>query len=577
MPLQKDDVLIDPRPLFQKPPLKLTARLDKKKIANSRLMLFDNTKLDVGNYYTILSELKAYLSGIGFKDIRVFRQSIRGKNHAGIVSLARDISGQGVDAVVLMLADIGVSPAMVMLSIELEKLGIPNVCITGGPGNNLARAVAYYQARNLCLLPLDVYPGNTALEIKREIREQADLIFEYLTVGPVCLKKKAAIDCEIDRSRFSDRDFNLAENGRAGISLLPGKGPHDPEVVLKMYDEMFIGDGLPIIPPTKERLFRMMLYSPLPETHVFISSLGPSGASVAVRDLALGAVMAGCRPQYMPILTSAMEAMSDSSYNLFQAVTTSHGGGHLILISGPLTDALDINCGQGCMGPGVRANATIGRAVQLTLRNRCRVITGFSDLACLSSPAEYSYCFAEDVNHSPWPTINVERFNRDTTTVTVLMAEGPHNIMDLASTDAGGLLETVVDCCTSLGSNNAYLPGNLIVVLTPDHARLIMRAGLKKSDLRSFIHQRVGHSAARLAKRGIVGMGPKGSAGKNFFSATRTPEDIEIVMAGGKGGHSAVIIPWSMYSRLVIRPVLLPDGRIPKKIEDFRAFSPQNK
>ncbi len=563
MPLEKYDVLIDPRPFFQNPPLELTARLDKKKIAGSRLMLFDNTKLDVGNYYTILTELKGCLSGLGFKNISVFRQSIRGKNHAGIVDLARGMSERKVDAVVLMLADIGVSPAMVMLSIELEKMGIPSVCITGGPGNSLARAVAYYQARNLCLVPLDIYPGSTNQEIKGEIRKQVDRIFDYLTVDPVRLKNRAAIDCQIDRSRFSGTDSNL-ETRPAGISPPSGQEAFDAEAILDMYDEMSIGDGLPIIPPTEDRLMRMMRYSPLPESHVFISNLGPSGAAVTVRDLAVGAVMAGCRPRYMPVLTAAMEAMSDPSYNLFQAVTTSHGGGHMILVSGPLADALHINYGQGCMGPGARANATIGRAVQLTLRNTCRVITGFSDLACLSSPAEYSYCFAEDVDHSPWPSINVERFSRNTTTVSVLMAEGPHNIMDLASTDARDFLETVVDCCTSLGSNNAYLPGNLVVVITPDHARLLKRAGFQKSDLRGFIHERVGHPTLRLAKRGIVGMGPKGGGGEDFFAATRSPEDIEIVMAGGKGGHSAVIIPWSMYSSLVVRPVSLPDGGIPK-------------
>lgn len=339
-----------------------------------------------------------------------------------------------------------------------------------------------------------------------------------------------------------------------------------------LYDQVekcSIGDGLPVMPPTEKRVGKMERFSPLKSDHVFCTDIGPSGSPITVKQLAVNGVMAGCKPEFMPVLTTAMTALCDPAYNLFQAITTSHGGSNLLLISGPLANELKINSSQGCMGPGTRANATIGRAINLTLRNSCRVITGFSDLACLSSPTEYSYCFAENIERSPWDTINAERYDFNTTTVSVLMAEAPHNIMDFASTTGKGLLETVADCSTTLGSNNGYLPGNLLVVLTPDHAQMLVKDGYDKESIRRYLHNKVSNPTEKLTGRGLVGIGPKKKPYETFFKATRCPEDIEIVVAGGKGGHSCVIRPWSLHSDLVVQSILLPNGSIPKSIKDF--------
>jgi hypothetical protein len=242
----------------------------------------------------------------------------------------------------------------------------------------------------------------------------------------------------------------------------------------------------------------------------------------------------------------------------------------MILVSGPVAQELGIHGGQGCLGPGFKANLTIGRTVNLTVTNVCRSVPGYVDLACLSSPAEIAYCFAEDPKLTPWKTINAERYDARTTTVMVLKAEPPHDIFDFLSQTALDLLDTIDHSCTTLGSNNAYIPGNLILVLTPDHAELLSRDGWDKDKIREHIHARVHNEVPMLRNRGLDPVRPKGFENLHPMPVTRSPRDIEIVVAGSRGGHSAVILPWALYSEAILERVLLPDGRVPRSIEDFR-------
>jgi hypothetical protein len=227
------------------------------------------------------------------------------------------------------------------------------------------------------------------------------------------------------------------------------------EEVTEVFNSMHLGDGLPIVPPTQGRFRQMLEYCPFNQDMVLAHEIGPSGRNITVKDVAVAAIMAGCKPTYIPVLVTAFRAMADPRYNFLQSVTTSHPGGDLILVSGPLAQELGIHGGQGCLGPGFPANATIGRAINLTIINVCRSVPGHADLSCISSQAEFTYCFGEDPGLSPWPTINEERFERETTTVLVLKAEPPHDIIDFLSPTGSDLLDTIIDSCTTLGSNNS--------------------------------------------------------------------------------------------------------------------------
>jgi hypothetical protein len=281
--------------------------------------------------------------------------------------------------------------------------------------------------------------------------------------------------------------------------------------------------------------------------------------------------MAGCKPQAMPILIAAFKAMANKKYNFLQSVTTSHPGGNLVLVSGPMAKEVGLHGRGGCIGPGFPANMTIGRATNLVLINTCRSVPGYADLACISSQAEITYCFCEDPELTPWQTINAERYDPQTTTVYVLKAEPPHDIIDFLSMTAEDLLDGIVDSSTTLGSNNSFMPGPLVVVVTRDHAWLLARDGWDKDKIREHIHTYAFHQVAMVRNRGLVPVRPASFAKRHPMPVTRYPKDIEIVVAGGRGGHSSVILPWALHSDAIVEPVVLPNGKIAKGIEDFKA------
>jgi len=312
-------------------------------------------------------------------------------------------------------------------------------------------------------------------------------------------------------------------------------------------------------------------YCPYDPDMVLAEAIGPSGKNITVRDVAVSAIMAGCKPQAMPILVTSFQAMSDRRYNFLQSVTTSHPGGNMLIASGPLAAEIGMHGRAGCIGPGFAANVTTGRAINLVLINTCRAVPGYSDLACISSQAELTYAFSEDSELTPWQSISEERYDAETSTVFMLKAEPPHDIIDFLSMTAGDLLDGIVDSCTTLGSNNSFMPGPLVVVCTRDHAWLLNRDGFTKDMIREHIHQRASHPTPMVRGRGLVPVRPKSFANRHPMPVTRGPEDVEIVVAGGRGGHSSVILPWALHSESIVLPVLLPDGSKPKSIEDFRS------
>jgi len=314
----------------------------------------------------------------------------------------------------------------------------------------------------------------------------------------------------------------------------------------------------------------MFEYCPFDSEMILWREIGPTGKNVTVRDVAIAAVMAGCKPQAMPVLVTAFKAMAHPAYNLLQSVTTSHPGGNLVLVSGPIAQQVGISGKQGCLGPGYPANATIGRAVNLVILNVCRAVPGICDLDCIASQAEFTYCFAEEPGLAQWPMINEERYDAQTTTVYVLKAEPPHDIIDFLSPDGHDLLDTITDCCTTLGSNNAYIPGPLLLVLTPDHGMMLKNAGYTKDKIRAHIHLRAVHEVPMVRNRGLVPVRPPEFADKHPMPVTRSPRDIEMVVVGGRGGHSGVILPWALHSEAIVMPITLPDGTVAKSIEQFQ-------
>ncbi len=564
----KLDALLDPRGFQEREVIELAKRVSLDDLKNGKILFYNNTKLGFCNYYTVFDRIKEHFTELGITNFVEYTETVRGKDAKKLYEYAEMLAKEKPTAAIVAFGDMGTSSSTTVVAIALEKLGIPTVYMTAPPGSAITEGVGVYRAGHLCLCSVDIYQASTVEEVAAQVDLKWDYIIKSLTSNGEELEKLAHIDFKIDK-------VAPAKDG-----ILPFELEEDPvksrepgaymEEVNEYFNEMHISDGLPIIPPTKRRYEAMLEYCPFDEDMVLCDPSGPSGRTVTVKDVAIAAVMAGCVPKAMPILIAAFKALNSPLYNLNQSVTTSHPGGNLVLVSGPIAQEIGISGKQGCQGPGWPMNATIGRAVNLVVMNVFRSVPGVCDLDCIASQAEFTYCFAEEPSLAQWNMINEDHYDKDTTTVYVLKAEPIHDIIDFLSLDGYDLLDTITACCTTLGSNNAYMPGPMIICLTPDHAMMLKKAGFTKEMIQEHIHTYVYHQTPMVKNRGLVPVRPASFKNRHPMPVTRTPKDVEVVTIGGRGGHSGVILPWALHSEGCIEPVALPDGTIAKTIEAFK-------
>src|SRR2546422_3373244 len=240
-----------------------------------------------------------------------------------------------------------------------------------------------------------------------------------------------------------------------------------PEALLAAFCEREWCDGLPIVPPTEERV-RAMLGEAPPERS--LGPVPPLWREATLEKLAVNAVMAGCEPGAFPVIGAAVQAMLEPAFNLYGVQATTHPVAPLLIVHGPVAARLGVHAGSGCFGPGFRANATIGRALRLILMNVGGAWPGRHDMATQGSPAKFAYCIAEREDASPWGPLHA-----GANVVTVFGGEAPHNLNDHVSTTAAGILATVADTAVSLGSNVGWYfsQSQLLIVLGPEHAATI--------------------------------------------------------------------------------------------------------
>lgn len=570
MTVRKLESLLDPRGYQERPVIKLAPRVTLDDLRKGKVLFYDNTKLSFCNYNQVFIRIKERLAELGITNFVDYVETVRGKDTAELEKYAAMLAKEKPTAAIVAFGDMGTSAATTIVAIALEKLGIPTVYMTAPPGSAITEGVAVYRAGNLCLCSIDVYQASTVEEVREQIDLKWDYIIGSLTATGDKLAELAYIDFKMDK-------IPPAKNGLLPITdqiEIDESRLLEPGCYMEEINEYFnrehISDGLPIIPPTRSRYDKMLAYCPFDEDMVLCNKVGPTGKDITVRDVAVAAVMAGCTPKAMPILVTAFRALNNPKYNFIQSVTTSHPGGNLVLVSGPIAQEIGISGKQGCMGPGWPMNATIGRAVNLVIMNVARSVPGICDLDCIASQAEFTYCFAEEPELAQWEMINEERYDAETTTVYVLKAEPQHDIIDFLSLNGHDLLDTITACCTTLGSNNAYIPGPLVVCLTPDHGKMLKKDGYTKDMIREHIHTYAYHEVPMVRNRGLVPVRPPEFENRHPMPVTRFPKDIEVVVVGGRGGHSGVILPWALHSEAIVEPVTLPGGKIAKTIEDFQ-------
>ena len=261
--------------------------------------------------------------------------------------------------------------------------------------------------------------------------------------------------------------------------------PDDIWAAQVFFEEKGWSDGLPIIPPTEERVNQMLAATKRAPQEV-VGAVAPRWADATVEKIAINGVMAGCKPEYMPVLIAAVEAITDPKLNLYALQATTGGPAVMLIINGPVRKRLNINGGANALGEGWRANATIGRFVRLMQRNVGVSYPGTTCKATLGWPGKYSMCIGENEEASPWESLHVERgFQANQSTVTAISADASVRASDLDSTRALGILTNFAQRMEGPSGPEA------VMVICPEHAKIIAGDGFGKKDVQRFVWERL--------------------------------------------------------------------------------------
>ncbi|MTD15946.1 hypothetical protein GIS00_18585 [Nakamurella sp. YIM 132087] len=256
------------------------------------------------------------------------------------------------------------------------------------------------------------------------------------------------------------------------------------EAVAEGYAERGWTDGLPIVPPTEGRVQAMLAAAGLDPSEV-LGAVPTRKLTVTAEAAAINAVMAGCRPEYFPVVVAAVRAHLHPKGNCHSTTATVSGAAQVVVVNGPITGELGIHGGQACFGPGFRANATIGRALRLVIRNVCLAVPGGLDRASFSTPMRYSFCFAEDET-SGWTPLHVQRGLADGESAVTVLSLMSMLRASSYSEDPAELVATIARTARREGVPHDEFLGtgrSLAIVVGPEHRRRFADAGWDKPTL----------------------------------------------------------------------------------------------
>jgi hypothetical protein len=333
-----------------------------------------------------------------------------------------------------------------------------------------------------------------------------------------------------------------------------GREAADPIAAIEFCYAQGWTDGLPVIPPTDERVAAFLGHLKRNRDEV-LGGVPERRRFVTVEQIAANAVMAGCLPEYAPVVVAAVEAIVQPQFNLVGPSASLGGSAILLIVNGPVVEQLQINCRNNLFGPGNRANATIGRAIRLVLMNTCGAIPGLFDRSCLGHPGKYTYCIGENEVESPWLPLHVERgCAAGTSAVTAFACEGPRQVRNGLSQTPEGVLTTIADVMSSLGTSlttsgsvgstsSGTRQGEITVVIAGEHTQTISRHGWSKSDIRRYLAEQARRTVADLKRGGGLAGDVVPGDEQHYIPVVERPEDILIIAAGGQEGAMSAVIP----------------------------------
>ena len=318
-------------------------------------------------------------------------------------------------------------------------------------------------------------------------------------------------------------------------------GPAGPDEVELMFERGWT-DGLPVVAPTRERVDAMLGGC---DAHESLGEIPPAMGVATLERVAACAVLAGCRPEYFPVVLAAVRAALEPAFNLGGQAVTTQPAGQLVIVNGPVREAIGLNGGMGALGPGWRANMTIGRALRLVISLTGGGYPGRLDRSTLGNPGKVGLCVAEDEEASPWEPLHVERgFAAERSVVTVVGCDAPLSISDHRSMTPEELARVLGWAAASTWSPTWWPLGGLSVFLIcPEHAEMFRAAGWSKRRLREELFSAVRLPAAQLRWGETTPIVQRAGDG-DWVSKWNSPEDIVLLVAGGEAGrYSAVFGP----------------------------------
>jgi hypothetical protein len=326
--------------------------------------------------------------------------------------------------------------------------------------------------------------------------------------------------------------------------------------------ERGVTDGLPVVPPTRERVDRM-LAGTRRDRDELLGAMPPNYGRLTVEKAAVNAVMAGCRPEYLPVVLASAECACDPVFNLHGVATSTHFSAPLILVNGAIRNRIGLNASFGVFGPGFRANATIGRALRLLMINIGGARPGEISMSTFGHPGRYTFCIAEHEEASPWPPYHVSRgLAPGVSAVTLFAGDAPQGISDHASRTAESLVGSLGWSMAGLWNSKHFpLYSHTMLVVGPEHARTFAEAGWSRGDLARHLHGRIRLPYASLLPDEAHGEGTNLRFAKTppsadaMISKFPSPEAIHVVVAGGTAGRFSVAIPGWLGTRNGSQPV----------------------
>ena len=318
-------------------------------------------------------------------------------------------------------------------------------------------------------------------------------------------------------------------------------------------------DGLPVVTPTEERV-QWMLKGTRRDPDEIIGRIPPAMVNATVRTVGIHALMAGCKPEYLPVVLGAMQLMLRDEFNMNGVQGTMHGVAPLMIVNGPYAAKIGLHGGNGCFGPGFRANASIGRAIRLMMLNLGGGIPGVASATIFATPMRYTACITENTERSPWETIAVSRgYAADDDVITCVMVESPRLCFDDVSQEPQRLLAGIASSMADICSWNMHARSDMVIAMGPQHAAICAKAGMSRPDVHRTLFETAGRKVRELKIGGNwrreralafpIKVDPDDD--EFFIPAIKLPEDLHLIVAGGWGPCTAICHGWSGGSRAV--------------------------